>query len=301
MSILVTGAAGFIGQHLVHALRSAGQSVIALDRRPGGDWQLDLTQAAIADFDGMGPVEQIYHLACPASPVEYSRDPLDTFNAAVFGTRLLTELADRKQARLLLASTSEIYGDPLEHPQREDYWGNVDCRGPRACYDEGKRAAETLLTLVAHRIETRTARIFNTYGPGMRLDDGRVIPAFMDALVKGQPLPVVPPGTQTRSFCYISDLVCGLIKLMNSEISEPVNLGNPAELTILELAATLQEVTGITAEIAWLPPREGEPRQRRPDIRRAKQCLDWQPEVDLRAGLAATWQWVQEQTKSTKE
>ena len=301
MSILVTGAAGFIGQHLVNALRTGGRAVITLDRRPGVDWQLDLTQAALVDFDGMGPVEQIYHLACPASPVEYSRDPLDTFNAAVFGTRLMIELAACKQARLLLASTSEIYGDPLEHPQREDYWGNVDCRGPRACYDEGKRAAETLLTLAAGRIATRTARIFNTYGPGMRLDDGRVIPAFMDALVKGQPLPVVPPGAQTRSFCYISDLVGGLIKLMDSEVREPVNLGNPAELTILELAARLREVTGIPAEIAWLPARDGEPRQRRPDIRRAKECLDWQPEVDLHSGLAATWQWVQQQTKSTKE
>lgn len=295
MSILVTGAAGFIGQHLVTALRQAGHSVITLDRRPGADRTVDLTQTTTADLASLGSLEQIYHLACPASPLEYHRDPMDTFLTAVFGTRVMVELAERQQARLLLASTSEIYGDPLEHPQREDYWGNVDCRSPRACYVEGKRAAETLLSLSSERIATRTARIFNTYGPGMRLDDGRVIPAFLNALLHDQPLPVVKPGTQTRSFCYISDLVRGLIKLMNSPITEPVNLGNPDELTIHDLAATLQEVTDRPAAIAWQPARPGEPRIRRPDISRAQQCLTWQPEIDLRSGLQSTWQWAQTQ------
>ena len=289
MTVLVTGSNGFIGTPLVAELRKRGERVATLDRHPPADLVAGVRYIPSSFKERLPNLQQIYHLACPASPVQYGENPLDTFQTAVGGTAAMLELAVATNSRLLLASTSEVYGDPLVHPQREDYWGNVDCRGVRACYDEGKRGGETLVALYQGRVETRTARIFNTYGPGMSLADGRVISTFINALRQDLPLPLISPGRQTRSFCYISDMVEGLVRLMNSTVADPVNLGNPEEITIRDLALVLQEVSGRRISLQYLPAREGEPMQRCPDIQRAAELLGWRPTVELRAGLKETW------------
>ncbi len=299
MRILVTGGAGFIGSHLIDRLMEQGHHVLCLDNLFTGTmtniahWQ-NHDRFTFIHHDIVEPidvaVDQIYHLACPASPVHYQADPIKTLKTSVMGTLHMLELATKYQARFLLASTSEVYGDPLVHPQPEDYWGNVNCTGIRACYDEGKRVAETL-TFDFHRqlhTQVRVARIFNTYGPRMLEQDGRVVSNFISQALRGQDLTVYGNGSQTRSFCYVADLVEGLIRLMAADCTVPVNLGNPGEYTILELTQTVQELVGKKVGIVFKPLPQDDPQRRRPDITRAKTLLNWQPIVPLREGLQKT-------------
>jgi len=299
MRILVTGGAGFIGSHLIDRLMAEGHEVICLDnfftghKRNIVKW-LDNPYFELIRHDITEPirleVDQIYHLACPASPVHYQYNPVKTIKTNVLGTLNMLGLAKRVKARLLLASTSEVYGDPEIHPQSEDYRGNVNPIGPRSCYDEGKRVAETL-TFDYHRqnnVEIRVARIFNTYGSRMLENDGRVVSNFVVQSLKGEALTVYGDGSQTRSFCYVSDLVEGLIRLMNSEHMGPINLGNPGEYTILELAQAIQQMVNPDAEIIFKPLPQDDPRRRRPDITKATTLLDWQPTVPLQEGLTLT-------------
>lgn len=300
MKILVTGGAGFIGSHLVDRLMESGHEVICLDNLYTGQqsnnahW-IDNPNFRFIEHDIVNPLEldqidQIYHLACPASPVHYQFDPVKTAKTNFLGTLNMLELAKKYQARLLLASTSEVYGDPLIHPQTEDYWGNVNCTGIRSCYDEGKRIAETL-TFDYHRqsgVAVRVARIFNTHGVRMLENDGRVVSNFVVQALKGIPLTIYGDGSQTRSFCYVSDLVEGLMRLMNGDYIGPVNLGNPGEYTILQLAQTIQRLIDPTAEIVFKPLPQDDPQRRQPDISRAKFYLGWEPTVPLEEGLSKT-------------
>jgi UDP-glucuronate decarboxylase len=300
MRILVTGGAGFIGSHLVEYLLAQGHEVLALDNYFTGSKEnllhlRDNPRLEIIRHDVVNPimveVEQIYNLACPASPVHYQYNPVKTIKTNIMGTLHMLGLAKRVKARILQASTSEVYGDPTVHPQTEDYWGNVNCLGIRSCYDEGKRAAETLM-MDYHRqngVEVRIARIFNTYGPRMAINDGRVISNFVVQALKGEDITVYGQGQQTRSFCYIDDLVEGLVRLMNCDTFEgPVNLGNPDEYTILELAQKTVELTGSTSRLVFKPLPQDDPKQRCPDISRAKRLLNWQPTVPLTIGLQKT-------------
>ena len=241
-------------------------------------------------FDVDGPVDSVMNLASPASPKDYLEHPIETLEVGSVGSKNLLEIARRHGARFLVTSTSECYGDPLEHPQVETYWGNVNSVGPRSCYDESKRFAEAM-TMAYHRkfgVRTNIARIFNTYGPRMQLDDGRVVPAFMDQALRGEPMTVFGSGSQTRSFCYVADMVDGLIRLSRSDERYPVNLGNPVELTILEFAERIKTAAGITAPIVFKPLPEDDPKRRRPDISKAKRVLGWEPKVNLEDGLRDT-------------
>ncbi|MGF1513247.1 MAG: UDP-glucuronic acid decarboxylase family protein [Elainellaceae cyanobacterium] len=299
MRILVTGGAGFIGSHLIDRLMEAGEEVVCLDNFYTGrktnllKW-FDSPYFELIRHDITEPirleVDQIYHLACPASPVHYQYNPVKTIKTNVLGTLHMLGLAKRVNARLLLASTSEVYGDPEIHPQTEDYRGNVNPIGIRSCYDEGKRVAETL-AFDYHRqndVDVRVARIFNTYGPRMLENDGRVVSNFVVQALRGQPLTVYGDGSQTRSFCYVSDLVEGLMRLMNNDYIGPINLGNPNECTILELAQTIQDMVNPDAELQYKPLPQDDPRRRQPDITRAKEFLDWTPKVPLAKGLEYT-------------
>lgn len=299
MRILVTGGAGFIGSHLIDRLMEQGHEVICLDNFYTGDkrnilkW-LEHPYFELIRHDITEPirleVDQIYHLACPASPVHYQYNPVKTIKTNVMGTLNMLGLAKRVKARFLLASTSEVYGDPEVHPQSEDYRGNVNPIGPRSCYDEGKRVAETL-SFDYHRqnnVDIRVARIFNTYGPRMLENDGRVVSNFVVQALKGQALTVYGDGSQTRSFCYVSDLVEGLMGLMNNEHTGPINLGNPGEYTILELAQAVQSLVNPDAEIIFKPLPTDDPRRRRPDITKAETLLNWQPTIPLQQGLELT-------------
>ncbi|WJI23595.1 SDR family oxidoreductase [Thermosynechococcus sp. B0] len=299
MRILVTGGAGFIGSHLVDRLMEAGHEVICLDNyftstkrnilRWMGHPNFELIRHDVTDPIRL-EVDQIYHLACPASPVHYQYNPVKTIKTNVMGTLHMLGLAKRVKARFLLASTSEVYGDPLVHPQSESYWGNVNPIGIRSCYDEGKRVAETL-TFDYHRqnnVDVRVARIFNTYGPKMQVNDGRVVSNFIVQALQGIPLTVYGDGSQTRSFCYVSDLVEGLIRLMNSDHIGPVNLGNPDEYTVLELAQKIQALINPGVEIQFKPLPSDDPQRRRPDITLARTVLGWQPTVPLLEGLQRT-------------
>lgn len=298
--ILVTGGAGFIGSHLVERLLGQGHEVISLDNYFTGTKDnlrhlLAQPNLELIRHDVVEPimleVDQIYHLACPASPVHYQYNPVKTIKTNVMGTLNMLGLAKRVKARILLASTSEIYGDPQVHPQREDYWGNVNCLGPRSCYDEGKRVAETLM-MDYHRqngVDIRIARIFNTYGPRMAINDGRVISNFCVQALTGQNITIYGKGSQTRSFCYCADLVEGLVRLMNRETCHaPVNLGNPEEYTILELAQKILAMTQSPAQLVFRPLPPDDPVKRRPDITRAREMLGWQPTVTLTTGLQET-------------
>ncbi|MDX2255613.1 MAG: UDP-glucuronic acid decarboxylase family protein [Pseudanabaenaceae cyanobacterium bins.39] len=300
MKILVTGGAGFIGSHLVDRMMEAGHQVICLDNlytgvtRNNAQWSghpnFEFIEHDITEAIALTGLDQIYHLACPASPVHYQADPVKTAKTNFLGTLNALELAKSCQARLLLASTSEVYGDPLIHPQHEDYWGNVNCTGIRSCYDEGKRIAETL-TFDYHRqygVEVRVARIFNTHGARMLENDGRVVSNFIVQALKGIPLTIYGDGSQTRSFCYVSDLVEGLIRLMNGDYIGPVNLGNPGEYTILQLAQTIQKMIDPSAELVFKPLPQDDPQRRQPDIGSAKFHLEWQPTVPLEEGLSKT-------------
>ena len=299
MRILVTGGAGFVGSHLVDRLMEQGHEVLCLDNFYTGtknniqQWfnhpRFELIRHDITEPIRL-EVEQIYHLACPASPIHYQFNPVKTLKVNVMGTLNMLGLAKRVKARFLLASTSEVYGDPDVHPQPEEYRGNVNCIGIRSCYDEGKRVAETLAFDYhrEHKTEIRVARIFNTYGARMLEQDGRVVSNFIAQAIRGIPLTIYGDGSQTRSFCYVSDLVAGLMALMNNDYIGPVNLGNPGEYTILELAQTIQLMINPDAELVYKPLPEDDPRQRQPDITKAKHYLNWQPTIPLKEGLQRT-------------
>jgi UDP-glucuronate decarboxylase len=297
--ILVTGGAGFLGSHLCERLLAAGNEVICLDnfftgRRHNVEHLLDRHDFEVLRHDICDrlilEVDEVYHLACPASPIHYQRNPVRTIRTCVEGTLNVLDLAREVRARVLIASTSEVYGDPLTHPQVESYWGNVNPIGPRACYDEGKRCAESLAVSYARQygIEVRIARIFNTYGPRMLENDGRVVSNFIAQCLRGNPITIFGDGKQTRSFCYVDDLVGGFMKLMASTESEPVNLGNPGEFTMLELAEKIRAQTGARSEIEFKPLPTDDPVRRKPDITRAVERLAWCPSVALDAGLERT-------------
>ncbi|XP_042041633.1 UDP-glucuronic acid decarboxylase 1-like [Salvia splendens] len=294
--IVVTGGAGFVGSHLVDKLVARGDDVIVIDnfftgRKENVVHLFGNSRFELIRHDVVEPilleVDQIYHLACPASPVHYKYNPVKTIKTNVMGTLNMLGLAKRIGARFLLTSTSEVYGDPLEHPQKETYWGHVNPIGVRSCYDEGKRTAETL-AMDYHRgagVEVRIARIFNTYGPRMCLDDGRVVSNFVSQAIRKQPMTVYGDGKQTRSFQYVSDLVDGLVALMESELVGPFNLGNPGEFTMLELAEVVKETIDPSASIEFRPNTADDPHKRKPDISKAKDLLNWEPKVSLRDGL----------------
>lgn len=304
--ILVTGGAGFLGSHLCETLLNQGNEVICLDNYFTGQKQnivhlLDHPYFELIRHDVTMPffieVDEIYNLACPASPIHYQYNPIKTIKTSVMGAINMLGLAKRIRAKILQASTSEVYGDPLEHPQSESYWGHVNPIGPRACYDEGKRCAEALF-INYHRqnnVRIKIMRIFNTYGPRMHPNDGRVVSNFIMQALRNEDISVYGEGLQTRSFCYVDDLIAGMIKLMETgdDFIGPVNIGNPTEFTILDLAKTIIEMTGSSSSIVFHPLPEDDPMQRRPDIRLAEQTLGWKPVVPLREGLQKTIQYFQ--------
>ncbi len=299
--VLVTGGAGFIGSHLCDRLLNDGYEVLCVDNFYSSSKdniahllsnpRFELTRHDVT-FPLYVEVDEIYHLACPASPIHYQRDPVQTTKTAVHGSINMLGLAKRTGAKILLTSTSEVYGDPLVHPQTEDYWGNVNPIGPRACYDEGKRAAETLFFDYhrQHELRIKVVRLFNTYGPRMHPQDGRVVSNFIMSALTGKPLTVYGEGQQTRSFCYVDDLIDGLVAMMNSDdtVTGPINLGNPGEFTIAELANLVIEHTGVNPGIDYLPLPVDDPVRRQPDITRAKTTLGWEPTIPLVDGLTRT-------------
>jgi dTDP-glucose 4,6-dehydratase len=298
---VVTGAAGFLGSHLTDLLISRGHKVIGIDNfvtgsvdnivHLGGNPNFKFIQQDVTEFIFLeGPVDYVWHFASPASPIDYLELPIQTLKVGSLGTHKAVGLAKEKGARFLIASTSEIYGDPLVHPQPEEYWGNVNTIGPRGCYDESKRFAEAI-TMAYHRehkVETRIVRIFNTYGPRMRVNDGRVVPAFISQALKNKPVTIFGRGTQTRSFCYCSDLIEGIYRLMMNDYDLPVNIGNPVEMTMLEFAEQIIRATGSKSKIVFKPLPQDDPKQRKPDITKAKKFLKWEPQVKLADGLKDT-------------
>jgi len=307
MRVLVTGGAGFIGSHLCDFLLARGGDVICMDNLITGSEENiaqisshprfafarhDVTEYIRVD----GPLDWVLHLASPASPRDYLELPIQTLKVGGLGTHNALGVAKAKRARFLLASTSEVYGDPLTHPQREDYWGNVNPVGPRGVYDEAKRFAEAM-TMAYHRyhgVDTRIVRIFNSFGPRIRVDDGRAIPAFMTQALRGNPITVFGDGSQTRSFQYISDLIDGIWRLMESPLTEPVNIGNPQEMTLLDLAKRIIRLARSRSEIVFRPLPEDDPKRRQPDIGRARRELGWEPRVDTEEGLRLTLEWFRE-------
>ena len=298
---VVTGAAGFLGSHLTDLLLARGHRVIGIDNFVTGSVaninhlagnrhfrfiQQDVTEFLFLD----GNVDHVWHFASPASPIDYLKIPIQTLKVSSLGTHKALGLAKEKGARFLIASTSEIYGDPLVHPQPEEYWGNVNTIGPRGCYDEAKRFAEAM-TMAYHRehqVETRIVRIFNTYGPRMRINDGRVVPAFISQAITGKPITIFGKGTQTRSFCYCADLIEGIYRLMMSDYGLPVNIGNPTEMTMLQFAEQIIKATKSKSKIVFRPLPQDDPKQRKPDISKAKKILGWEPKVKLADGLKDT-------------
>ncbi len=301
MRILITGGAGFIGSHLCEELIKKGNQVICMDNFITGDKKninhlfpspnFQFIEHNVTEhIDIPWGLDYILHFASPASPIDYIKFPIQTLKVGALGTHNTLGLSKTKKAKYLLASTSEVYGDPEVNPQSEEYWGNVNCIGPRGVYDEAKRFAEAM-TMAYHRyhkLDTRIARIFNTYGPRMRLNDGRVVPTFINQALKEKPLTVFGNGEQTRSFCYISDLVEGILKLMDSPIHDPINLGNPQEMTILDFTKKILTITKSKSKILFKPLPEDDPKVRRPDISKAKNLLDWQPKVGIDEGLQKT-------------
>jgi len=297
----VTGAAGFLGSHLTDYLLGRGHKVIGIDNfvtgsvdniaHLGGNPKFRFIQQDVTEFIFLDvPVDYVWHFASPASPIDYLELPIQTLKVGSLGTHKALGLAKNKGARFLLASTSETYGDPLVHPQTEDYWGHVNAIGPRGCYDEAKRFAEamTMAYRNEHKVPTRIVRIFNTYGPRMRTHDGRVVPAFISQALKNKPITVFGNGSQTRSFCYVSDLIDGIYRLMMSSYDLPVNIGNPVEMTMLQFAKEIIRATGSRSRITYKPLPQDDPKQRRPDITRARKILGWQPKVPLAEGLVKT-------------
>jgi dTDP-glucose 4,6-dehydratase len=298
--VVITGAAGFIGSHLAETLLDRGYSVIGIDNLLTGD-TANIAHLHNRDFSFIkhdvtnyiyidGPVDFVLHWASPASPIDYLELPIPTLKVGALGTHKALGLAKAKNARFVIASTSEVYGDPLEHPQKETYWGNVNPVGPRGVYDEAKRFAEAM-TMAYHRyhgVDTKIVRIFNTYGPRMRLHDGRAVPAFMSQTLRNEDVTIFGDGSQTRSFTYISDLVDGIIRLMLSKENDPINIGNPVEMTIKQIAETIIRMTGSKSTLVFKPLPTDDPRQRRPDITRARTLLGWEPKVQLEEGLVKT-------------
>jgi dTDP-glucose 4,6-dehydratase len=298
--IVITGAAGFIGSHLAETLIDRGHSVIGIDNLLTGDLA-NIEHLANRDFLFIkhdvtnyvhvgGPVDCVLHWASPASPIDYLELPIPTLKVGALGTHKALGLAKAKGARFVLASTSEVYGDPLEHPQRESYWGNVNPIGPRGVYDEAKRFAEAI-TVAYHRyhgLDTKIVRIFNTYGPRMRIHDGRAVPTFIAQALRGEDVTVFGSGTQTRSFCYVTDLVDGILRLMDSDVNEPVNIGNPHEMTIADIAETIIRMTGSKSRVVYRALPTDDPKVRQPDITRARTLLGWEPQVTLEDGLRET-------------
>ena len=298
---VVTGAAGFLGSHLTDLLLSRGHKVIGLDNfvtgsadniaHLGGHKNFKFIQQDVTEFIFLeGAVDYVWHFASPASPIDYLQIPIQTMKVGSLGTHKALGLAKNKGARFLVASTSEIYGDPHVHPQTEEYWGNVSTIGPRGCYDEAKRFAEAL-TMAYHRehkVETRIVRIFNTYGPRMRINDGRVVPAFVSQAITNKPITIFGKGTQTRSFCYYTDLIEGIYRLMMSDYDLPVNIGNPTEMTMLQFAEQIIKATKSKSKIVFKPLPQDDPKQRKPDITKAKKLLKWEPKVKLADGLKDT-------------
>ncbi len=307
MRVLVTGGAGFLGSHLCDRLLAEGHDVIAMDNlitgstdniaHLAGNRRFQFIYHDVTEYIYLkGPLDAILHFASPASPIDYLELPIQTLKVGSLGTHNALGLALAKEARFLLASTSEVYGDPLMHPQNESYWGNVNPIGPRGVYDEAKRFAEAM-TMAYHRshgVDTRIVRIFNTYGPRMRLDDGRVVPNFVSQALHGLPLTVYGEGKQTRSFCFMSDLIEGIYRLLLSDEVEPVNIGNPTELTIHEFATVINELTGNPAGIRFEPLPVDDPKQRKPDIGKARRILGWEPKVNLREGMEETIRWFRD-------
>lgn len=305
--VLVTGGAGFIGSHLCERLLQQGHEVLCVDNfysssRVNVEHLIANPRFELMRHDVTFPlyveVDEIYHLACPASPVHYQRDPVQTTKTSVHGSINMLGLAKRTKAKILLTSTSEVYGDPAVHPQTEDYWGNVNPIGPRSCYDEGKRCAETLFMDYRrqHDMDTKIVRIFNTYGPRMAPDDGRVVSNFIMQALAGDPLTLYGTGEQTRSFCYVDDMVDGLLAMMSTpaEVSGPINLGNPEEVTMRELAGKVVELSGVSGDFAREPLPQDDPMQRKPDISRADAVLGWAPQTSLDKGLEQTVNWFRE-------
>jgi dTDP-glucose 4,6-dehydratase len=298
---VVTGAAGFVGSHLTTRLLDDGWTVVGLDNLVTGRDENLAHLAARGDFTARqvdvsedlevdGPVDLVLHLASPASPPDYLQRPLETLRAGSLGTQRALDLATAKGARIVLASTSEVYGDPLEHPQKETYWGNVNPVGPRGVYDEAKRFAEAI-TMAYHRyhgLDTKIVRIFNTYGPRMRINDGRAVPTFIAQALRHEDVTIFGSGSQTRSFCYISDLVDGILKLMDSALNDPVNIGNPHEMSIEEMARLIIRMTGSTSRVVFRELPTDDPKVRKPDITRARTLLGWEPKVPLEQGLTST-------------
>lgn len=298
---LVTGGAGFVASHLIDRLLADGYAVIALDNFVTGHARniehlqehpffRFVEQDVSEPYEIAGPLRYVFHMASPASPIDYVKIPIETLKAGSYATHLALELALAKGATFLVASTSEIYGDPEVHPQHESYWGHVNSIGPRGCYDEAKRYAEavTMAYRRVHGLDTKIVRIFNTYGPRMRLDDGRVVPSFIGNALKGEPLTMFGDGSQTRSFCYVSDLVDGIWRLAKSDCHEPVNVGNPLEMSIRSFAEAIARQVGIPLDLVSLPLPEDDPKLRRPDITRAQQMLGWEPQVSFEDGISRT-------------
>src|SRR5947207_4340950 len=301
MRVLITGGAGFLGSHLSDRFLAEGHEVIAMDNLITGNManiehlagrdRFLFVKHDVTNFIYIeGPVDAVLHFASPASPIDYLELPIQTLKVGALGTHKALGLAKEKNARFLLASTSEVYGDPLVHPQNEEYWGNVNPIGPRGVYDEAKRFAEALTMAYhrAHGVETRIVRIFNTHGPRMRLNDGRVVPNFVSQVLGGEPVTVYGDGSQTRSFCYVADLVEGIVRLLRSDYTGPVNCGNPQEVTILEFARTIIRLSGSKSPIVFRPLPEDDPKVRQPDITRARKLLGWEPRVGLEEGLRRT-------------
>ena len=300
MRVVITGAAGFIGSHLSETLLNQGHSVVGIDNLCTGDLA-NIAHLTGRDFEFIrydvtnyinvpGPVDLVLHWASPASPIDYLELPIPTLKVGALGTHNALGLAKAKNARFVIASTSEVYGDPLEHPQKETYWGNVNPVGPRGVYDEAKRFAEAI-TMAYHRfhgLDTKIVRIFNTYGPRMRINDGRAVPAFISQALRSEDVTIFGSGSQTRSFCFVSDLVDGILKLAMSSENDPVNIGNPHEMSIEDMAKTIIRMTGSTSQIVYRPLPTDDPKVRKPDITRARTLLHWEPKVMLEEGLTST-------------
>jgi dTDP-glucose 4,6-dehydratase len=306
MRVIVTGGAGFLGSHLCDALLAQHHTVLCADNLLTGSLQniahlrneprFEFREQDVCRPFDFGKLDYVFHFASPASPVDYLEHAIETLQVGSIGSMNCLELAKKYGAKFFLASTSECYGDPLEHPQKETYWGHVNPIGPRSVYDEAKRFAEAT-TMAYHRyhnVDTHIVRIFNTYGPRLQLNDGRVISNFMKQALRGEDLTVYGDGSQTRSFCYVSDEIAGILALANSAEHEPTNIGNPAEFTILECAQVVLEVTGSKSQIRYEPLPQDDPKQRRPDISKAKQLLDWEPKIDLRTGLQMSLEYFRE-------